>query len=291
MILKKFSWIKSIYTHIILGTFFGIFIFLGLEIFKILMVHDYQFTIGPFTNYFMNSLDHNFLTYISIVGIIYAYHFVEKAKNSESKTANLNVNLTNSKLKVLQAQIQPHFLFNGLNTISSLMNTNIQLAKSTTADLGDFLRDSLKIKDKNLIPVKEEIKLVNKYIDILRIRFEDQIYVNVQIDKYVENCLIPSMLLQPVIENSIKHGYSYDTNPLVIKINIIKKNNLIIISIKNNGKPIENNNYAGFGLSNLNERLQLLYSNNFKFSLQNLKNNKGVQTSIQFPCNPESTFE
>ncbi len=286
MLNNKISQLKTVCVHLILAAFLGVFLFLGFALFQNTLIPNFRFTFNAFSNYYINSIDSNFLIYFSIVGVFYALFYIDKLKFSNNKTKRLNDNLTKSKLSVLRAQIHPHFLFNGLNTISSLMNNDVLLAQNTTADLGDYLRDTLKLKDKNLIPIQEEIILTNKYINILRARFDEQLIIKLSYEDKVKNCLMPIMLLQPIIENLIKYGLSSNIVPLEISINISKKNKTLLILIKNNGKISEPNyfNNNKMELSNLKERLKLLYPNNFSF--KNIKNEQFVITSLKIPCDP-----
>ncbi|MDH3323312.1 MAG: histidine kinase, partial [Flavobacteriaceae bacterium] len=145
--------------HFILAASLGVIIFTGNAIFKILTDQHYQFNFSAFTKYYIEAIDANFLIYLSIVGVFYTVYHIEKLKLSRNKTEILNNHLTQSKLSVLRSQMQPHLLHNGLNTIASLMHNNSLLAHNTVEDLGDYLRETLKLKDQNLIAVHKEIIL------------------------------------------------------------------------------------------------------------------------------------
>lgn len=286
MIHYKTSSLKTVCIHLLLATLFGVFIYLGFALFQNTLLTNFRFNYNAFSNYYINSIDSNFLIYFSIIGVFYALYYIEKLKSLNIKTIRINNNLTQSKLNVFRAQIQPHFLFNGLNTISSLMNNDILLAQNTTEDLGNYLRETLNLKDKNLIPVHEEIILTNKYINILKVQFDEQLIIKLSYEDNVKNCLMPSMFLQPIIQNLIKHGLSSVVIPFEININISKKNKTTLILIKNNKrksdpKLFKNN---GLELSNLIQRLKLLYPNNYSF--ESVKNKHQIITSIKIPCDP-----
>lgn len=286
MLHRKISWFKTTCIHIIFASLLGVFLFLSFALFQNTLIPNFRFTFNAFTNYYINSIDSNFLIYFSIVGVFYTLYHIEKLKFSDKKNKKLNDNLAQSKISILKAQMQPHFLFNGLNTISSLMNNDVLLAQNTAEDLGDYLRETLKIKDKNLIPVHEEIILTNKYIHILKARFDKQLVIDLNYEDNVKNCLIPSMFLQPIIENLIKKAFPSNSAPLKISIDISKKSKTLLILIKNTGKIIKTNyfNNNDIELINLKERLQLLYPNNFSF--KNIKSKQLVITSIKIPCDP-----
>ena len=226
----------------------------------------------------------NFLGYVGFVMIIYAYHYIHKTAKIEVQKARLSQQLQHVKMKALKSQLNPHFLFNTLNSISSLIREDAHKAQHMIGNLGDLLREILLVKDENMIPVYKEVIILNKYIDIMQTRFSDHLIVNTTIDQDIEEALIPSMLIQPIMENSFKHGYSYNSTKLKVDLSISKKDNWLVIQIQNNGAPISEENYGvGIGIKNIQERLETLFANNFEFSFSNLQNKEGVLTKIKIP--------
>ena len=296
MFVNKISWPKTAVMHVILAISFGAYLYLGITVFQNPLLSNFQFSLNSFTDYYINTIDYNFLIYFSVIAIIYTILYVEKAKKTESNSVLLSNDLENSKLRVLQSQIHPNFLFNGLNTISSLMKTNVQLAQNTTVNLGEYLREVLIYKDQKFISVKDDLQLINKYIDIMRTRYHDQLTVNIEIDKNVETCYIPMMLLQPIVESFIKDGFKFSDEEIldiqICLININKKTNITITSncIQYNKKelsikPIEE------GILNLETRLQLLFPNEHSLSIKNLNTKAGVQAKIVFPCKSKEEIQ
>ena len=130
--------------------------------------------------------------------------------------------------------------------------------------------------------------ILNKYIDIMRIRFSDDLEVTINVEKNIENVLIPSLIFQPILENSFKYGYSYNKTKLKINLNIFKEMNNLVIEIENDGQLLKNKNIKyGTGLKNTEDRLKTLYNDNYKFSIKNNKDLSGVKTIIQFPIQTE----
>lgn len=226
----------------------------------------------------------NFLGYVGFVTIIYSYYYIQEVARMEIQEAKLSQQLQNVKMQALKSQLNPHFLFNTLNSISSLIRVDTHKAQHMIGNLGDLLREVLLVEEENMITVRKEMIILNKYIEIMQIRFSDHLLIEKAIEIDVEEALIPSMLLQPIMENSFEHGYSYDLTDLKVNLSISKTNNWLIIQIHNNGVPIsQNSNDSGLGIRNIQERLETLFGNNFDFSFSNLEDEGGVLTRIKIP--------
>lgn len=255
----------------------------------------YSYFIGTkvnrnFSYYFLEIVSYSnihFLMYFVNVFIIYMYYYIEELKAAEIQKLRLKDQLSQVKVNILKYQLHPHFLFNTLNSISSLIETDKELAQNTLADFSDLLRDILYLKDTNFLTLYKEIGILKRYIDIMKIRFADYLIVNLNIEKNLENVLILSLIIQPILENSFKYGYSYDKTDLKIDITIKKHYKNLEIIIKNNGSPLPKKMKYGNGLKNTIERLRTLYEENFEFSISNISGGKGVVTKLIFPL----TFE
>jgi len=233
-------------------------------------------------DHYLLYLDMNFIVYFVMAGVIYVFYYLKKIKEIENQKTILNKQLIQTKITVLKYQLHPHFFFNTLNSIATLIETNPKLAQNTLVDLSDLYRDILQFDNSNTTPIYNELKLIKKYISLMSIRFSDHLNVKIDIEDNLHNALLPTMLLQPLVENSFKHGYS-DKNPnLTIVLSIRKiKNNLEII-IKDNGKSFNSLTKKGKGLSITRNRLKMLYGNKFKFKLSN-DDVSGVSTRIVIP--------
>jgi LytS/YehU family sensor histidine kinase len=221
-----------------------------------------------------------------MISIVYSFYYFQKTQKVELEKSQLSNQLSNARLNVLKYKLHPHFLFNTLNSISSLIESDTKLAQDTIADFGDLLRDLLELKDTSLIPLQEELTISKRYLDIMSLRFSDHLTVSINIEKNIDHVLVPSLILLPIIENSIKHGYSYNITKLEIELSILLKNNKIHITVKNNGEPLKTTKPTyGNGLQNTVDRLRLLYNNSYTYSMKNLQNKKGVITTIIIPVN------
>lgn len=288
MIDKKFKLSSILAIHFFLSLLLGFFIYFGSILFFVLIgrfsISDINIPIH--LNGIIRSLDVNFLVYFIMVLIIYTYYFIKKNKESEFEKSLIKSQLANAKLNLLKSNLQPHFLFNTLNSISSLVDTNAKQAQNTIADLGNLLRELLDIGNKNLITLEQELNMLVKYINIIEVRFSDHFSFNAEIDDEILNAKFPSLLLQPIIENSIKHGYDYDTTDLEVILAIEKNNDRILISISNNGKILDDDfklTQKNIGIKNTLERLKTIYDNDFQFYMKNKKDKNGIITHISIP--------
>jgi len=226
----------------------------------------------------------NFLGYVGFITIIYSYYYVQRIRKSEKQKVELTRQLQYVKMQALKSQLNPHFLFNTLNSISSLIKEDAHKAQHMIGNLGDLFRQVLLVQDENMISVHKEMLILNKYLEIMRTRFSDHLLINIMVNKEMEEALIPSMLIQPILENSIKYGYSYESINLEVNLSIFEDNGYLVVEIQNNGPSVnEDGQNWGLGIANIRERLRTLFEDRFSFSFSNLENEQGVMTSIKIP--------
>ena len=236
----------------------------------------------------LSALNYNFFVYLSIMGIVYAYYYLKEQQKITINQERLKTQLLDTKINALQSQLQPHFLFNALNDISSLIDIDIKKSQNALANLSDLLRSTLNIKDQKLIELEEELLILSKYLDIEKLRFAEKINFSINVDKKLLVTKVPPLLLQPFIENSIKHGFSYHHSKLNIHLSINILNDKLVFKIANDGKALtENEMLYGNGISNVLERLQSLYESNYTFEMKNEEQNSKnlVSTTIEIPLN------
>ncbi|MDN3724818.1 histidine kinase [Aequorivita sp. SDUM287046] len=286
---KNYSWTKIISIHILFSLLIGIVIRLVVDLYDI-MIGKATFTEYDFEKSlygFMYVIDLNFLIYFAMVFIIYTYYYVKEVKKAEKKQGKLEAQLVNTRMKMLSSQLQPHFLFNTLNSIAVLTDIDAKKAKDTIADLSDFLREILYDNDSNRIPLEKELRILEFYLNIIKIRFSDHLRIAKEIDYSLQSKLVPALLLQPILENSIKHGYDFNHTDLEIHVKIYAEGKTLIIKVENNGAPATVSHglllKRGMGLSNINDRLGNLYGNDYFFEVRNKANGKGVETMIKIP--------
>lgn len=237
--------------------------------------------------WFFMSFDKLFLLYLCTAIITYAYYYVQRDRDNRINRSKMENQLLEARLKMLQSQLHPHFLFNTLNSITSLMDVDIHKAKIMTVDLADLLRHVLAHKDVQLINLEDELTILSKYVDIEKTRFSDDLEINWHLEGDFKRVQIPSMLLQPLVENSIKHGFSRNHPSLKIDIRLKRLEDRLQIIIEDNGQGIPATEEAGVfetgtGIQNTKQRLDSIYGDRQVFSVTN-KAEGGVKNYIEIP--------
>ncbi|MCM8570615.1 histidine kinase [Gramella jeungdoensis] len=286
---KNYSWVKIISIHTLFSILIGLIIRLIFDFYSIVAgrISLADFDLRKSINAFIYVIDLNFLIYFAMVFIIYTYYYLRQVKEAEKRHSKLESQLVNTRMKMLSSQLQPHFLFNTLNSIAVLTDIDASKAKDTIADLSDFLREILYNSDSNRISLDEELRILEYYLNIVNVRFSDHLTITKEIDESLLLKRVPALLLQPLIENSIKHGYSYDHTNLNIKVSVFEENDKLVIKVENDGAPISQTHAElmkkGVGLTNINDRLKNLYNENYFFEIRNKEDNSGVETIIKIP--------
>jgi LytS/YehU family sensor histidine kinase len=190
-------------------------------------------------------------------------------KESE-KSLQANYLAEKAQLEVLRYQLNPHFLFNALNSIRASVDEDKNRAKQMITSLSEFLRHSLLSAENKEIPLHEELEAVKNYLAIEKIRFEEKLEIEYDIEKEAEDFKIPSLLLNPLVENAIKHGLQTSVNPLKLIISAKLNEKNLLVQVANSGKVdnLHNSNGTKIGLKNVRERLEKLYGEKGSFELK-----------------------
>ena len=192
--------------------------------------------------------------------------------------------LTESKLSTLKAYINPHFLFNSLNSVNALITSNPEQAREMLINLSEYFRYSLKQKDNNFINFADELHYTFTYFDIERLRFGERIVLKTDIDENISEIKVPVMILQPLFENIIKHAVAESLVQIIVNFNAKINNGFLEIDLENNydeeSIPTKG---TGIGLDTTYERLHLIYQNK---DLLNYSKNKGIfKLNLKIPIN------
>ncbi len=212
--------------------------------------------------------------------IYFAFHFFEKSRHEEIKNLQLEALNRETELNNLKSQLNPHFMFNSMNSIRALVEENPQQAKDSITRLSGILRSTLMMGKMKLVRLEEEMAVVKDYLALEKVRFEERLKINYNFTSETLKCLIPPMMLQTIVENGIKHGISKLTKGGQIEINAEIIKDKLVITVYNSGlyKPSKN---VGIGLVNTRKRLDILFDSKAKLEIDN-KGGK-VLTKIVLP--------
>ncbi len=241
-------------------------------VFPLAGLGEYDYGILPI-RYFMEMANY-LLWYATSVTLIHLFDHYRESRTRELRTAQLEAQLAQAQLQALQAQIHPHFLFNALNTISTVIYEDVRAADTMIARLSDFLRHSLNASRSQEVTLSEEMNFLNLYLAIMRPRFEDRLRVEFEVGQGINDALVPKLILQPLVENSIKHAADPNSGQVNIAVKAARENGSLRLEIKDDGPGLSGKLREalgnGIGLTNTIERLEKLYGGNHEFTLQNL---------------------
>lgn len=239
-----------------------------------------------FTNFHFD-----FLVYWALIGIFHLREinrrFVERERETARlalETSQLETKLAEARLEALKMQIQPHFLFNTLNSISVLMRDDVPTANKMLVRLSELLRTALKSENSKTVSLQEELDFLRGYLEIEQMRFQDRLTVNFKIENETLEAKIPNLLLQPLVENAIRHGIAKLSESGKISIESKRNNGFIELSVSDNGNGLDESHISqnGIGLKNTRERLEKLYGEKQCFEIISSEN-EGFKVKIKIP--------
>ncbi|HLH56845.1 MAG TPA: histidine kinase [Verrucomicrobiae bacterium] len=231
------------------------------------------------------------LVYGSLIGVCQAITNFRRLQERERRAAELEARLARSQLQALRMQINPHFLFNTLNAISTLITVNPRAADEMLGDLSELLRRSLDSVDEQEIPLSRELQFVRAYIGIEQKRFGERLRVEQDVSDDLSAALVPALILQPLIENAIRHGIEPQREPGLITIQARREGQQLRLLVRDNGqgmpaKAPNGSERQGIGLANTRARLRELYGSKQQFSVEKTEP-RGCTVQIQIPFHTE----
>jgi two-component system LytT family sensor kinase len=219
--------------------------------------------------YIIKKAAFDLLVFAALVGLMHGLGYYALYRERELQTARLTAQLAESRLHVLATQLQPHFLFNTLNTVSALIRRDPDGADRVIARLGDLLRMSLQREGVPCATIKDELAFLDPFVEIQRTRFQDRLTVRVAVAPDVLDALVPALLLQPLVENAIKHGMEPKAGAVTVVVTVRREGARLLIEVCDDGRgvPSEGPSREGIGLGNTRARLQELYGAEASFSI------------------------
>jgi LytS/YehU family sensor histidine kinase len=235
--------------------------------------------------FFANGLDDIWMYWMVLV-IAEGFHYYSEYKDREVRASLLQMQLQKAQLQALRAQLQPHFLFNTLHSVSTLIYEDAARAERMITRLSDLLRLTLDTGAAQQVPLKAELDFLEGYLDIERTRFQDRLSVCLQISPEVLDCAIPNMLLQPIVENAIRHGIAKRSGPGTVSISASRENGSMVIRVRDDGPGFRDaQQKAGVGLRNTRARLEFLYGGRQSLIVRHPAEG-GVEVTIYVPFAP-----
>lgn len=247
----------------------------------ILITYFFTNKINSFTNYLFNISVTVFILYLFWLILYFSFKLLENYQKEKLLNTKLQLEKTNFELQTLRQQLNPHFLFNSLNSIRALIIEDSQKARTSITQLSNLLRTTLISGKKNLVSIDEEITLVKNYLEIEKIRFDEKLKYNIYYK--ISNVKIPTFIIQLLVENAIKHGVSKTNENGYINISVEEGFKFITIIVENNGKWVNSKSSANtkIGLESIEKRLQLIYNGQASYKVVSKNNN--VITTIKIP--------
>jgi two-component system, LytTR family, sensor kinase len=295
--IERKHWFRNLVIHLLISAALAV---------SIRAIHNLIFQLGfnPFNSpitllNFLRSIfvffDYYMMIYWIIIIFSHALNYQKQYRDEHVKAAHLIAELAQKQQQVTQAQLQalkmqlnPHFLFNTLNAIAALQLTNIDAANSMLTRLGSFLRLTLDNSGAQEVSLQKELEFLNCYLEIEHIRFQDRLAVNMQIEQQTLDARVPNLLLQPIVENAIRHGIARQPGLGRISIRADRRGDMLHLQVADNGPGLDEGGRngvkikEGLGLSNTRARLEQLYGQRYRFELRN-RDEGGAEADLEIP--------
>ncbi|HEV2912062.1 MAG TPA: histidine kinase [Pyrinomonadaceae bacterium] len=262
-------------------------------VFRLCGLGPYDYGIMPIR--YLMEFANDAIVYSLFVALIHLFDYYRESRDQEVRTALLEARLTQAQLQALRLQLQPHFLFNALNTISAVIYEDAGRADRMIARLSDLLRLALRNSTAQEVTLQEELEFLELYLELMRARFEERLVVKFEVEPETTSALVPQLILQPLVENSIRHAASPSSGTLSIDVSARRSNGALLLEVSDNGPGIRKEQQAialgdGIGLSNTSERLNQLYGAEHRFSL-GASSEGGLLVHVEVPFHTRRSSE
>jgi len=248
--------------------------------------HTYVY--GPFwPRHYWISLHYELLSYAGVAAAGHGMDIYRRYRERELQASQLETQLARAHLHALEMQLQPHFLFNTLNSISELVHADPDAAELMVAQLGDLLRMTMAGDGRQEVPLSRELELVGAYLEIERTRYQDRLSVKKQVDPDVLDALVPTLLLQPLVENAVRHGLSPRVAPGTVTLGARRVGDRLRLTVRDDGRglPPEGQRRERVGVGNTRSRLRQAYGDAHRFELADAPGG-GTLVLIEIPWRP-----
>lgn len=226
--------------------------------------------------------------YLLIALTSYAIGYYRSYREGQLRTLQLEAQLSHAQLQALKMQLHPHFLFNTLHSISALLTKDVESARKMITRLGDFLRLTLENSGSQEVTLKQEMEFLSCYLEIERIRFQNRLVTRMDVGSQILEAKVPNLILQPIVENAIRHGIAPRSTPGLIEIEAKQLGDVLRIQVRDNGPGLPEHRTSdnlfkkGLGLANTETRLERLYGADHLFNLSNNPDG-GLIVTLEIP--------
>ena len=224
-------------------------------------------------------------TYWGIVAAIHLREYHRAARARELRATQLEIQLARAQVEALKMQLHPHFLFNTLNTIAGLTRDDPDAAELMLAKLAELLRRTFETADVQELPLDRELEFIEAYLTIQRMRYGERLRVSIEVSDAVRRAPVPSLILQPLVENAIRHGIAERPGPGRVEIGARLETTDVVITIANDGPNLPATIREGYGLRNIRSRMQALYGDRGAFTFAP-QHDGGAVATLRIPCSP-----
>jgi sensor histidine kinase YesM len=289
--IERKRWFKNALVHLSVSLLLSIITMVGFSVLNAFLFtpqSERQISVSRLISSVYTFFDYYILIYWLILMISHALTYYARYREGELRASQLQAQLAQAELQALKMQLQPHFLFNTLHSISALQLKDIEAANRMIARLGDFLRLTLDNSGAQEVTLQKELEFLKCYLEIETIRFQDRLTVNMEVEPQALDARVPNLILQPIVENAIKHGIAPRAAPGLIDIRARRENNRLEIAVEDNGRGLQQNGAAhrsvkeGVGLSNTRARLDQLYGASYRLELANVSTG-GLRVTLEIP--------
>ena len=256
---------------------------LGILLGMIMSRYPAQKDLGrSYLSWLLTSLPWSVFMYFTVLGCVYAFSYYQEVRERETREARLAAQLSEAKLGALRMQLHPHFLFNSLNAITVLVRDRKTREASDMLELlSRLLRQVLQREHGELIPLRRELQFIEEYLGIEQVRFSDRLSVRWEIDEVVRDALVPSFILQPLVENAVRHGIAKRAENGMIEVIAHREGRAVILTIRDNGPGYLPGSPEGVGLTNTRARLEALYGADAELKIES--DSQGTVAIIRLP--------
>jgi len=289
--LERDNWVRSALLHLPISVVLGVLLTAPG---RILIWLRWDWPIGKpltfegVTRFVIGNFSEAIGIYLLIALTGYAFSYYRRFREGQVRTLQLEAQLSQAQLQALKMQLHPHFLFNTLHSISALLNKDAEAARKMITRLGDFLRLTLENSGSQEVTLRQEMEFLSCYLEIERIRFQDRLVTHMDVAQQTLDAKVPNLILQPIVENAIRHGIAPRSTQGLIEIEAKQRNGTLRIQVRDNGPGLsahrtsENVFKKGLGLANTETRLEQLYGPAHSFSLSNNPDG-GLIVTLEIP--------